>query len=92
MKRGVDFGKHLLCISFNRTLQYTRIIVEYSVIAERSLVWLETNLNPTLAILLFSSILSTKRQWQSSIKTRPVWEFKKSVMSRTQSKEVIFDR
>ena len=30
MKRGVDFGKHLLYFFLNCTLQYTRIIVEYS--------------------------------------------------------------
>ena len=37
---------------FNCTLQYTWIIVEYSVIVGRSMVWLETNLNPTMTILL----------------------------------------
>ena len=95
MGHGVDFGKHLLyffSFFFNCTLQYTRIIVEYSVIVPRSLVWLETNLNPTMTILLFSSILSTKRQWQSSTSTRPVWQHQKGVMSRIQSKEAIFDR
>ena len=75
----------------NCTLQYTWIIVEYSVIVQRSLVWLETNLNPTVTILLFSSILSTKRQWQSSTSTRPVWQHQKGVMSQIQSKEAIFD-
>ena len=85
MKCGVDFGKHLLYFFFNCTLQYTRIIVEYSVIVGRSLVWLETNPNPTMTILLFSSILLTKRQWQSSTITRSVWQCKKSVMSRIQS-------
>ena len=74
---------------FNCTLQYTRIIVEYSVIVGRSLVWLETNLNPTMTILLFSSILSTKRQWQSSTNTRPVWQRQKK--SQIQSKEAILD-
>ena len=59
---------------FNCTLQYMQIIVEYIVIVGRSLVWLETNLNPTMTILLFSSILSTKRQWQSSTNSRPVWQ------------------
>ena len=57
----------------------------------RSLVWLETNLNPTMTILLFSSILSTKRQWQSSTSTRQVWQRQKGVMSQIQSKEAIFD-
>ena len=74
-----------LLFFFNCTLQYTRIIVEYSVIVGRSLVWLETNPNPTMTILLFSSILLTKRQWQSSTITRSVWQCKKSVMSRIQS-------
>ena len=80
---------------FNCTLQYARIIVEYSVIVGRSLVWLETNLNPTMTILLFSSIISTKRQWQSSTSMRPVWQRQKSVMSWIQStdhEEAIFDR
>ena len=54
MKCGVDFGKHLLYLFLNCTLQYTRIIVEYSVIVGGSLVWLETNLNPIMTILLFS--------------------------------------
>ena len=44
-----------------------------------------------MTILLFSSILSTKRQWQSSTSTRPVWQHQKCVMSRIQSKEAIFD-
>ena len=69
----------------NCTLQYTRIIVEYSVIVGRSLVWLETNPNPTMTSLLFSSILLNKRQWQSSTITRSVWQCKKSLMSRIQS-------
>ena len=80
---------------FNCVLQYTWIIEEYSVIVGRSLVWLETNLNPTMTILLFSSILSAKRQWQSSTSMRPVWQLQKSVMSRIQStdhEEAIFDR
>ena len=87
MKRGVDFGKHLLYffldfmfLFFVCTLKYSRIIVEYSVIVGRSLDWLETNLNPTMTILLFSSILSTKRQWQSSTSTRPVWQRQKGVL------------
>ena len=85
----------ILFYFFNCTLQNMRIIVEYSVIVGRSLVWLKTNLNPTMTILLFSSILSTKRQWQSSTSTRPVWQRQKSVMSRMQStdhEEAIFDR
>ena len=77
---------------FDCTLQYTRIIVEYSVIVGRSLVWLEINLNPTMTIMLFSSILWTKRQWQSSTSTRPVWQHQKGVTSQIQSKEAIFDR
>ena len=87
-----DFSKLLLyffwilCfIFFNCTLQQSRIIVQYTVIVGRSLVWLETNLNPTMTILLFSSILSTKRQWQSSTSTRPVWQRQKGVMSRMWS-------
>ena len=44
-----------------------------------------------MTILLFSSILSTKRQWQSSTSTRPVWQRQKGVMSWIQSKEAIFD-
>ena len=84
-----------LLFFFNCSLQYTQIIVEYSVIVGRSLVWLETNLNPTMTILLFSSILSAKRQWQSSTSMRPVWQLQKSVMSRIQStdhEEAIFVR
>ena len=76
-------------------LQYTQIIIEYSVIVGRSLVWLKTSLNPTMTILLFSSILSTKRQWQSSTSMRPLWQRQKSVMSRIQStdhEKAIFDR
>ena len=41
------------------------------------------------------SILLTKRHWQSSTSTRPVWQRQKSVMSRIQStdhEEAIFDR
>ena len=79
---------------FNCTLQYARIIVEYSVIVGRSLVWLETNLNPTMAILFFSSILSTKQQWQNSTSTRQVGQRQKGVMSQIQStdhEEAIFD-
>ena len=79
-------------IFFNCTLQQSRIIVQYSVIVGRSLVWLETNLNPTMTILLFSSILWTKRPRQSSTSTRPVGQRQKGVMSRIQSKEAIFDR
>ena len=85
----------ILLFFLNCTLQYTRIIVEHNVIVGRSLVWLETNLNPTMTILLFSWILSTKRQWQSSASTRPVWQRQKGVMSGIQStdhKEAIFDR
>ena len=62
---------------------------------DRSLVWLETNLNTTMTILLFSSILSTKQQWQSSTSMRPVWQHQESVMSQMQGtiyEEVIFDR
>ena len=95
MKRGVDLGKHLLYFFLNCSLQYTWIIVEYNVIVGRSLVWLETNINPTMTILLFSWILSTKRQWQSSASTRPVWQRQKGVMSQIQStdhEEAIFDR
>ena len=69
---------------FNCTLQYTRIIVEYSVIVGRSLVWLETKLNLTMTILLFSSILLTKRQWHSSTNTRPVWQCQKSLGCRVR--------
>ena len=54
MKRGVDFGKHLLYffldfmfLFFVCTLKYSWIIVEYSVKVGRSLDWLKTNLNPT---------------------------------------------
>ena len=53
MKHGDDFGKHLLYFFLNCTLQYTWIIVGNSVILGRSLVWLETNLNPTMTICCF---------------------------------------
>ena len=36
---------------YNCTLQYSRFIVEYSVIVGRNLVWLEINLAPTMTIL-----------------------------------------
>ena len=85
------FFLDFMFLFFVCTLKYSRIIVEYSVIVGRSLDWLETNLNPTMTILLFSSILSTKRQWQSSTSTRPVWQRQKGVMSWIQSKEAIFD-
>ena len=102
MQCGVDFSKHLVYIFFfilffiffNSTPQYTRIIVEYSATVGKSLVWLETNVNPTMTILLFSSILSTKQQEQSSSNNRPVWQCQKSLMSRIQStdqEEEIFD-
>ena len=55
---------------FNCTLQFSRIIVQYSVIVGRNL---ETNLTPTMTIFWFSSILSTKWPWRSSTRTRSVW-------------------
>ena len=57
---------------FNCTLQQPRIVVQYSVIVGRNL---ENNLTPTMTILFwFSWILSTKRPWQSSTRTRAVWQ------------------
>ena len=54
----------LLFFLFIFTVLYNIRKLLYSVIVGRSLVWLETNLNHTMTILLFFSILSTKRQWQ----------------------------
>ena len=73
-------------------VQYSRFIVQYSVTVGRNLVWPETNLTPTMTI--FSSILVTKRQWQSSEETRPVWRRQIGVMSQMRSTdhmEMIFD-
>ena len=71
MKRGVDFGKHLLYFflkSFlNCTLQYTRIIVEYSVIVGGSLVDSKPTSTP-LWPFCFLSHLS-----QPSDNDRAVW-------------------
>ena len=41
---------------FNCTAQYSRFIVQYSVIVGRNLVWLETNLTPTMTIFFLDSI------------------------------------
>ena len=79
---GFGFSKHLLyffwilCFYFLAVLYHCRVQCH-----SRKESGLETNLNPTMTMLLFSSILSTKRQWPKIIRAVMNRELERGIRS-----------